>query len=346
MTDAPTNIAAAASAPDVARATKPSVTCVIVAYNHARFVQTCLESAFAQTHENLRIIVCDDASRDDSQQVIRNYLARTGHGDVPFLAHTENRGLCATLNEAIDLIDTEFVAIISADDWMTPERVEVQVDEMLELGDEYGMLCNNLYIVEESGEPTGETYFERYECDDLTCGELSRIEMMIRQVTRWFLPAPGFFYRTNAIHAIGGFDESLLGEDLDMTLRILHRYRIGYSAIPVVFRRELTTSLSHTKQANIVKNELERIAILRKHFGLDPSLDAVLHEQIGARAKLVYGAGHRYPALRQDLAAAFRQRRSTTTGIYLLAAAVRMPGQLLAQPIGWARRLKAFRGHA
>lgn len=307
-----------------------SVTCVVVAFNHAQYVEQCLDSAFTQTYSDLRVIVFDDASTDDSQQVIRDYLERTGHAGVTFIAHSKNRGLCATLNEALDLVDTEFVAFISADDWMEPERFAVQVDALNEYGSSYGMLCNNMYVSDASGKIDDETYFEMYECSDLVDGGLSRVQMIKRQVRQWFLPAPAFFYRRDALVDIGGFDDQLRGEDLDITLRLLHRYDVAYSKIPVVYRRVLDSSLGTIKQLDPARNGIEHITVFRKHYGIDQALDATLAQEIAARSKMIYLAGLSYPGLLRDLCRDFRRRPTTATAVYILAISAHVPGGIMA----------------
>ncbi|MBS1846960.1 MAG: glycosyltransferase family 2 protein, partial [Actinobacteria bacterium] len=123
--------------------TAPSVTCVIGAYNHAKYVVEALDSAFALTYPNLRIIIYDDASTDNTQQVIRDHLAATGRDDVLFVAHEQNKGLCASLNEMLALVNSDYVAFISADDLQVPERLSIQVERLEALGERYAMIYSN-----------------------------------------------------------------------------------------------------------------------------------------------------------------------------------------------------------
>ena len=76
-----------------------SVFVAVPSYNHAPFVEECLTSIFRQTLPPAKLLVIDDGSRDGSAEVIEKVLA-----DAPFAAEfiaRENRGLAATLNEAI-----------------------------------------------------------------------------------------------------------------------------------------------------------------------------------------------------------------------------------------------------
>ncbi len=100
----------------------PDVTVLVPSYNHAVFVERTLRSIFRQTLRPKLLIVIDDGSVDESVDVIRRVL-----NDCPFehlFIHRENRGLCATLNEALLLADGEYFAYISSDDIWLPEFLE------------------------------------------------------------------------------------------------------------------------------------------------------------------------------------------------------------------------------
>jgi alpha-1,3-rhamnosyltransferase len=95
----------------------PSVFVVVPSYNHAPFVADCLRSIFKQTLRPSKLLVIDDGSKDDSPNLIDSVLR-----DCPFpceLIARENRGLSATLNQALALADTEYFAYLGSDDvWL------------------------------------------------------------------------------------------------------------------------------------------------------------------------------------------------------------------------------------
>jgi len=91
---------------------------VVPSYNHARFVESCLRSVFAQTLRPAKLLVIDDGSKDDSTSIIESVLR-----DCPFaceLIARENRGLSATLNQALSLTDAHYFAYLGSDDmWLS-----------------------------------------------------------------------------------------------------------------------------------------------------------------------------------------------------------------------------------
>jgi alpha-1,3-rhamnosyltransferase len=106
----------------------PDVTVAVPSYNHALFVERTLRSIFAQTFPPKKLIVIDDGSKDESAAVIDRVLK-----DCPFAAEfiaRENRGLCATLNEALAITSTDYFAYISSDDLWFPRFLESRAEAL------------------------------------------------------------------------------------------------------------------------------------------------------------------------------------------------------------------------
>ncbi len=55
---------------------QPLVSVIIISYNHEKYIEQCLEGVFSQTYTNIELIIRDDASKDNTQQIIKNYLLK------------------------------------------------------------------------------------------------------------------------------------------------------------------------------------------------------------------------------------------------------------------------------
>ena len=55
---------------------EPLVDVCVITYNHEDFISTCLESILAQSYQNFRILVGDDASTDNTQKIVKSYQDR------------------------------------------------------------------------------------------------------------------------------------------------------------------------------------------------------------------------------------------------------------------------------
>ena len=100
------------------QATSMSASIVIDNYNYGRFLSQCIESALAQTVA-AQVIVVDDASTDDSAEIIRSY-----GDDVLFIPFPVNRGQAAAFNAGFASATGDVVLLLDSDDWMVPKRVE------------------------------------------------------------------------------------------------------------------------------------------------------------------------------------------------------------------------------
>ena len=107
----------------------PKVTVIIPAYNSEATIGTALDSVLAQTWRNLEVIVVDDLSTDGTAAVVRERQLRDSR--VRILTAPVNRGPYVARNLALELATGEFVTCNDADDWSHPQRIAIQLREML-----------------------------------------------------------------------------------------------------------------------------------------------------------------------------------------------------------------------
>lgn len=100
---------------------RPKVSVITPAYNVAPYIGQCIESVQAQTLGDWEMIIIDDASTDDTAQVVQNFLTDSR---IRFLRNERNMGAGYTRNRALDAVQGEWVAVLDADDWYAPERLE------------------------------------------------------------------------------------------------------------------------------------------------------------------------------------------------------------------------------
>src|SRR5919202_6340196 len=92
------------------------VSVVIPCYNQAQFLARAVESALAQTHPPLDVIVVDDGSTDDTLQVARGYPVR--------VISQRRQGVCAAVNNGVAACSGDFFLRLDADDELEPTYVE------------------------------------------------------------------------------------------------------------------------------------------------------------------------------------------------------------------------------
>ena len=114
----------------------PLVSVVIPAYNQASFLGETIQSVLDQTYQNLEVIVVNDASPDNTGQVV----AQFDDPRVKYIVHNKNKGLPATRNTGMQASSGEIIALLDADDIFHPEKLKTHVDFLLkhpEIGGTY-----------------------------------------------------------------------------------------------------------------------------------------------------------------------------------------------------------------
>lgn len=129
------------------------VSVIIISYNFSKFIEDSLASVLNQTYPNLEIIVCDDGSTDGTQQIVRSFADQHPH-IIPLLSD-RNNGLCQNINRGLDRFEGEYVALLSGDDLMRPNKIIKQV-EFLDRHKDCGLCTHDMDVFENS---TGKTLY-------------------------------------------------------------------------------------------------------------------------------------------------------------------------------------------
>jgi glycosyltransferase involved in cell wall biosynthesis len=164
---------------------------------------------------------------------------------VKFIPHQKNKGLCATLNEALSHARGEFVQIIACDDIMTKNKIEVQVDLLTQAGKNTALSCSNFISIDPQGSPLKQEFPDDFEFP--YDGHLFKYILNGYDGYSRLVHSPTVLVRKSVIEKMGGYDPGVIQEDLDMWLRITRLYEVVYSPLVLVKYRVLGTSLSNSK---------------------------------------------------------------------------------------------------
>jgi glycosyltransferase involved in cell wall biosynthesis len=102
----------------------PLVTVLLPTYNRATCLDGAIQSVINQTYPEWELIIIDDGSTDETQNVLQKYLS---HPRIQ-IVKTENRGQAAALNYGLAIAHGEYVAFLDSDDEYLPNHLQVLVD--------------------------------------------------------------------------------------------------------------------------------------------------------------------------------------------------------------------------
>ncbi|MEO8042049.1 MAG: glycosyltransferase family A protein [Acidobacteriota bacterium] len=186
---------------------RAEVFAVVPSYDHAPFVEKCLRSIIDQTLPPKKLLVIDDGSTDGSPAIIERVLR-----DCPFeseLIARENRGLCATLNEAFAHSDGEFFAYVGSDDLWLPAFLDEQT-RLLNSRQNAVLAFSHAYVIDGNDRIVDSTD----EWSEFADGDL--LPVLLRGAV---FSSPGVLYRRTAL-ARHRWNEDARLEDYEMYLKL------------------------------------------------------------------------------------------------------------------------------
>lgn len=117
------------------------VSIIITCYNYGRFVADAINSALNQTYNNIEVIVVNDGSTDDSNEVITTFENKI------IYINQLNSGSASALNNGISLATGEYIVALDADDWLSKTYIE---DAVKLIDDEYTIISPIAYYTDEN----------------------------------------------------------------------------------------------------------------------------------------------------------------------------------------------------
>lgn len=126
-----------------------AVDVVVTNHNYARFLPEAIESACAQTHPDVHVVVVDDGSTDGSREVLRRYEDRVE------VVLKEQGGQASALNAGLERCRGEVLLVLDADDVLRPQAAE-RVAAAFAADPSLSKVQFPMAIVDAAGEPTGE----------------------------------------------------------------------------------------------------------------------------------------------------------------------------------------------
>lgn len=103
----------------------PLVSFVVTSYNYAKYIERTLDSIKGQTYNNFEIIIVDDASDDNSAEIIERYIEQNQQLRITFINHKENIGQLGSMIDGLKIAQGVFVSFIDSDDVLMKNYAEI-----------------------------------------------------------------------------------------------------------------------------------------------------------------------------------------------------------------------------
>lgn len=196
------------------------VSVIIPTYNRAHSVKRAARSVLAQSHTNLELLIVDDCSQDNTEEIVREL----NDSRVHYIRHLENRGGSAARNSGIRVAQGDYIAFLDSDDTWLPDKLSRQINLFQNAGGQVGVTYTG-FTVKDNGGQILDVRIPRLRGD------------IFRQLlcANWVGTTSTVMMRRDCFAKQGLFDETLPScQDWDMWIRLARDYEYDYIPEPLV----------------------------------------------------------------------------------------------------------------
>lgn len=209
--------------------TKVSV--IITAHNYGKYLKQAIESVLKQKFNDYELMIVNDASTDNTLQVLKEYENKER---IKIINHLENKGLIVSCDEAIKVSTGEYVVRLDADDYFD-ENALLVLSNILDSDSEIGLVYPDYFVITEEGKILDHV----------------RLPKVNEEIKLLDLPANGActMFRRSCYDAVGGYDLSLRCQDgYDLWLKFMNRFTVYNVNLPLFYYRKHCSNLTHNTE--------------------------------------------------------------------------------------------------
>lgn len=250
---------------------EPLVSVLTFPYNKNSYAIESIENLQKQTYKNIEHIIIDDNSKDDTVTMIQDWIDKHSY-TCHFIVHEQNKGLCATFNEAIKLSKGKYITFLSDDLW-TENRLADAVRIMEEMPANVQVYFSNIEQFDENFEFKKKSFtdclhdngYSETQQLDIQLNTYKIIDKKTIQDLLFYVNpifAPTLLIEKSIFDKIGMYDEQLFFEDYDFYFRASEVSDFCYHNSYNVFYRLSNAGISFNSRMLIEESILK---LLDKH---------------------------------------------------------------------------------
>ena len=213
----------------------PSVAVLVPAYNEEKVIHRTIRSVLDSTYPNLRVVVIDDGSKDQTYEVARKEFASEIASGRVTLLRQENGGKAQALNYGLQSVTEEIFVGIDADTLIANDAIAYLVPHFQDA--RVGAMAGNAKVGNKVNLWTrwqALEYITSQNFDRRALNTFSAVCVVPGAIGAW---------RTEAVRAAGGYKTDTVAEDADLTMALLQQgYKVEYEDRALAYTEAPTTA--------------------------------------------------------------------------------------------------------
>lgn len=250
---------------------QPLVSIIVITYNSSKYVLETLESAKAQTYQNIELIVSDDCSTDNTVEICREWIEKNKERFVrtELITVVMNTGIAPNCNRGLVAANGKWVKFIAADDILLPNCIYDNIDFTLTNTKAKFIFSKCRYLINDKISPKYyyfETFFRK--------NHIKQFDIFLKGAG--VNSSTSFISRTELIRLDGFNNNYPFLEDAPLWLKALKNgYKLyGFDAFTVIYRIHSQNSclnngvnyinLNYYKSQKDFYNQIVKIELIKK----------------------------------------------------------------------------------
>lgn len=232
----------------------PVLTVIMPVYNGEKFLKKSIDSVLNQTFTDFILLVLNDNSSDSTADILEHYKKKDSR--ISIITKTKNEGPANLRNEGVEKADTEFIALLDADDIALPTRFEKQLD-YLKMHPEVGV-CGTWF-----------TFFGTK--DKIVKHEVSHEALKVQFLNSCGIGNPTVMFRKSVLGNLRFEHQYVPAEDYGLWSQLIHKTQFHNLPESLLKYRWHDDNISQTKEANLRKSEVLIKTKQLEHLGIQPT---------------------------------------------------------------------------
>lgn len=253
----------------------PLVSVLCLCYNHAKFVRESLNSILKQSYKNIEIVIVNDKSSDNSNQVIEKWISNSSF-KVTYINNSTNIGHTKSFNKALALSKGKYIVDLAADDTLTPNCLDNHINNFNSYpeSNKIGISYSNVETINELGKHL--KYHFKIDNNGKAIAKPKSGNIYSELLNSYYLNPTGMCVKKEVFEFLNGYDESLDYEDFDFWIRSSFVYDYIFCDTVGVQKRILDSSHSSqamTNKKKQLKKDKSTYIVCKKAFLQNNSLE-------------------------------------------------------------------------